>query len=386
MPARLCIHCLLPLVRRQGNPSSWKRNNPMGSPIPAPFPSSSEWLWPQRKRRREKGSQAPEPLLHLATWLEGDGAEERYRAGRTTQRRSPAQNQEPKTPSTPMKPKFLPGKTRMAKGVTSRSGSDSRTQPERDRGNSSRDQEPGGPGSPAPKALESGGPTGRRRHDLDRETPRKPPQVEAPIPTRRKTSPHCESKDPKAETWGAETEKRNVSLSQCFPKSEGRHHRWNGKWPQKGGKARQWSQRLRLGTDRNPCIVITSKKIAKLDSCQLDTTVARRNRPVKSRRGLRLAPRGRGKRRPAQARRNHHAKLSLEEARIDRKEIPVDDKASRVQELPQPATPEGGVNRRPPIPACDPSAAAEDRSRQPEGQRGSGHPQKRAGTRWGASN
>ena len=44
----------------------------------------------------------------------------------------------------------------MAKGVTNRSGSDSCTQPERDRGNSSRDQEPGGPGSPAPKALESG--------------------------------------------------------------------------------------------------------------------------------------------------------------------------------------------------------------------------------------
>ena len=45
---------------------------------------------------------------------------------------------------------------------------------------------------------------------------------------------------------------------------------------------------------------------------------------MKSRRGLRQAPRGRGKRRPAQARRNHHAKESLEEARIDRKEIPVD--------------------------------------------------------------
>ena len=58
--------------------------------------------------------------------------------------------------------------------------------------------------------------------------------------------------------------------------------------------------------------------------CQLDTTVARRNRPVKSRRGFRQVPRGRGKRRPAQARRIHHAKESLEEARIDRKEIPAD--------------------------------------------------------------
>ena len=176
-----------------------------------------------------------------------------------------------------------------------------------------------------PRLLNREGPTGRRRHDLDRETTRKPPQVEAPIPTSRKTSPHCESKDPQAVlAWGAKTEKRNVSLSQCFPKSEGRHHRWNGKWPKKGGKAQQWSQRLRLGTDRNPCIGITSKKIAKLDSCQLHTTVARRNRPVKSRRGLRLVPRGRGKRRTAQGRRNHHAKESLEEARIDLKEIPVD--------------------------------------------------------------
>ena len=69
--------------------------------------------------------------------------------------------------------------------------------------------------------------------------------------------------------------------------------------------------------------------------CQLDTTVARRNRPVKSRRGLRQAPRGQGKRRPAQARRNYHAEESLEEARIDRKEILVDApdiKGTRVAE------------------------------------------------------
>ena len=107
---------------------------------------------------------------------------------------------------------------------------------------------------------------------------------------------------------------------------------------------------------------------------QLDTTTARRNQPVESRRGLRQAPRGRGKRRPAQARRIHHAKESLEEARIDRKEFRPMHKASRVQELPQPASPEGGEGRRPPIPECDPSAAAEDRSRQPEGQRGERSP------------
>ena len=114
--------------------------------------------------------------------------------------------------------------------------------------------------------------------------------------------------------------------------------------------------------------------------CQLDTTVARRNRPVKRRRGPRQAPRGRGKRRSAQACRIHQAKESLEEARIDRKEFRSMHKASRAQELPQLTTPKGGEDRRPPIPASDPSAAAEDRSRQPEHQRGSGHPQKRAGT------
>ena len=45
-------------------------------------------------------------------------------------------------------------------------------------------------------------------------------------------------------------------------------------------------------------------------------------------------------------------------------------KASRVQELLQPASPEGGEDRRPPIPGLDQSTEAEDRSRQPEGQRG----------------
>ena len=51
-------------------------------------------------------------------------------------------------------------------------------------------------------------------------------------------------------------------------------------------------------------------------------------------------------------------------------------KASRVQELPQPTSPEGGEDRQPPIPVRDPSAAAEDRSRQPEGQRGERSPAK----------
>ena len=61
-------------------------------------------------------------------------------------------------------------------------------------------------------------------------------------------------------------------------------------------------------------------------------------------------------------------------------------KVSRVHETTPSATPEGGEDRRPSIPMHEPDAAAEDRSRQPEGQIASGHPQKRAGTRWGASN
>ena len=92
-----------------------------------------------------------------------------------------------------------------------RSGSGSCTQPEQDRGNSSIEQEPGRPGSPAPKALESGG-THRPKKTTERLT-QKPPQVEATIPTRRKTSQHCESKTPQAETWGAEKRKNETFLN-----------------------------------------------------------------------------------------------------------------------------------------------------------------------------
>ena len=49
-------------------------------------------------------------------------------------------------------------------------------------------------------------------------------------------------------------------------------------------------------------------------------------------------------------------------------------KASRAQELRQPAPPEGGEDRQPPIPMRDPSTAAEDRSLQLEGQRGEWSP------------
>ena len=61
-------------------------------------------------------------------------------------------------------------------------------------------------------------------------------------------------------------------------------------------------------------------------------------------------------------------------------------KASRVLRQRLSATPEGGEDKRPTIPVREPAAAAEDCSRQPKGQRDSGHPQKRAWPRWGASN
>ena len=41
---------------------------------------------PTEKEKGKNGRQAPEPLLQLATRLEGDKAEDRYRAGITTQR------------------------------------------------------------------------------------------------------------------------------------------------------------------------------------------------------------------------------------------------------------------------------------------------------------
>ena len=112
--------------------------------------------------------------------------------------------------------------------------------------------------------------------------------------------------------------------------------------------------------------------------CQLDTTTERRNEPAISQRTLTGTERARQEK-TCQARRNHHSKESLEEARIDRN-LSM-HKASRVHETEPSATPEGGEERRPSIPAREPAAVAEDRSRQPEGQRGSGHPQKQAGTR-----
>ena len=112
-----------------------------------------------------------------------------------------------------MKPKFS-RKTRLAKGVKNRSGSGSCIQPERDGGNSLIEQEPRRPGNLAPKALESGR-IHRPKTATERLT-RIPPQVEATIPTRRKTSQHCKSKTPKPRPGEHIKEKRNISQFNAF--------------------------------------------------------------------------------------------------------------------------------------------------------------------------
>ena len=186
------------------------------------------------------------------------------RAGRTTQRWTPAQNPEPKTLSTPTKPKFS-RKTRQVKGEMNRSGSGSCTQPERDGGNSLIEQAPGRPGSPAPRALISG--RIYRPKKATERLSRTPPQVEATIPTRRKTSQHCESKTPQAETWGAEKRKiERFSIFNAFRRVKAVTTGGMENGLKKGGEARQGRQCLWPGTERNPSRVTSSKKIAKLDS------------------------------------------------------------------------------------------------------------------------
>ena len=181
-----------------------------------------------------------------------------------------------------------------------KSGSGSCTQPERDGGKHSIEQEPRRPGKPAPKTLESG-----RIHRPTKATerlPRTPPQVEVTIPTRRKTSQHCESKAPKPRPEEPRKERTDRFSILCFPKSEGHHHRRNGEWPKKGGGTTGLTVPMtRHGQEPEPSYNLQDNSQARF--IQLDKTTVRRNQPVQSRSGLRQAPRGRGKRRPAQARR-----------------------------------------------------------------------------------
>ena len=155
----------------------------------------------------------------------------------------------------------------MAKGVMNRSGSGSCTQPEHDGGNNSGDQEPRRPGRPAPKALETGRINrSKKAQPRPRDSPGSLHKWKTPYPPGGKQANTTKARTRKLRPGEQKYKKRNVSQSQYFPKSEGHHNRWNGEWPKKGGKARQGRQCLRPGTEKNPCPVITSKKIAKLDS------------------------------------------------------------------------------------------------------------------------
>ena len=176
-----------------------------------------------------------------------------------------------------------------------------------------------------PRLLNRGGSTGRRRHDLNRETHPEASTSGSHHSNQEENKPTLRKQGPSSRDLGSRNrKKRNISQSQCFLKSEGRHNRWNGEWPKRGGKARQGRQCANTRNGKEPVPSHNLQENSQARFRQLDTTVARRNRPVKSWRGLQQAPRGRGKRRPAQARRIHHAKESLEEVKIDRKENPAD--------------------------------------------------------------
>ena len=168
--------------------------------------------------------------------------------------------------------------------------------PEGDGGNSSLLQEPRRPGSPAPTALASG------RTNQPKRRPGESPgtSTNGSYPSNQeKTSQHCESKTTQAETWGSRTRKQNVSQSACFPKSEGRHHRWNGK------NGLQKEERHNSAYDqaqREPLPSQNIQESSQVKFFQLDTTTVRRNQPMTRQSVLRQAPRGRGKSRPAQAR------------------------------------------------------------------------------------
>ena len=149
-----------------------------------------------------------------------------------------------------------------------------------------------------PRLLNRGEPTGRKD---DRET-RQKPLVEATIPTRRKQTNTAKARLRKPRPGEQKQEKWNVSQSSCFPKSEGRHHRWNGK---NGLKKEERHNRDDSAYDqarREPVPSHNLQENSQARFFQLDTTTARRNQPVKRWSVLRQAPRGRGKRRPAQAR------------------------------------------------------------------------------------
>ena len=113
-----------------------------------------------------------------------------------------------------------------------------------------------------PCFLNRGEPTSRKTTERLARNPHKwklPFQPEENKPTLRK-------QDSASRDLGSRTRKRKVSRSPCFPKSEGRHHRWNGKlaYERRSGTTKTTVPMTRHG--ENLCRVRPSKKIAKLDS------------------------------------------------------------------------------------------------------------------------
>ena len=336
-PARLCIHCPLPLVRRRGNPSSWKRNNPMGIPNPAPFPASSEWLRPQRKKeKRESSSRAASLTSHYV----------RRRRGR---RATPSKENDPKgnacsesgaedTVHTHDAEVFA-RKNKAGEGCDEQSGSGSCTQPERDGGNSSRDQEPGRPGSPAPKALESG-----RTHrpkkvwPRPRDSPGNLHKWKPPFQPGGKQSNIAKARSRKPRP--GEQKKKNGTSSNLMLSEE---------WRPSPPVERRMAQKRRRGTTgttvpmtrhrKEPAPSHNLQENSQARFCQLDTTTERRNQPAKSRRGLRQEPRGRGKRRPAKPAETTTQRKVQKRPGLTGNKFRSMHKASRVHETQPSATP-----------------------------------------------
>ena len=149
-----------------------------------------------------------------------------------------------------------------------------------------------------PKLLNRGEPTGRKD---DRETHPKPPLVEVTIPTRRKQANTAKARLRKP-TPGEQIQENRTFLNL--------HAFRRVKAVTTGGTENGLKKEERHGKDdsaydqaqREPVLSHNLQENSQAIFFQLDTTTPGRNQPVKRRSVLRQAPRGRGKRRPAQAR------------------------------------------------------------------------------------
>ena len=283
-----------------GQSQSWKRGTTRQEvrfQLPIHWPRSDEDS--KGKGKGKNGRQAPEAPLQLATRAEGDEAEDGYRAWRTTQRSSPLRirslrhRQHPRRWSSRRKQNWRRVWWTRATAVAAHAACDG--------GNSSIWQEPGRPGSPAPKALGSGRtyrPKRRLRDSTETST------SGSYHSNQEETSQHCESKTLPAETWGAETRKTErfsiVMLTEEWRPSPPEERKSGLKKEERHGRDDSAYGQAR----REPVPSHNLQENSQARVLQLDTTTARRNQPVKRRRVLQQAPRGRGMRRPAQGRSN----------------------------------------------------------------------------------